>query len=129
MATKFGIGAEIQSPTGLSVCLSVTLLQIASSFLFLNGIEPFLAVSSKCGTLQKRCSSIFDLDPLTPKIYSPKVAQNREWFISRLAWQIDRRCLDLLGVFGDGRFNGTMQNVVGPTLVAMATTFGLGEEI
>jgi len=30
---------------------------------------------------------------------------------------------------GDGRFNGTMQNVVGPTLVAMATKFGLGAEI
>jgi len=33
------------------------------------------------------------------------------------------------GVLGDGRFNGTMQNHVGPTLVAMATTFGLGAEI
>jgi len=33
------------------------------------------------------------------------------------------------GFFGDGRFNGTMQNVVGPTLVAMATKFGLGTEI
>jgi len=33
------------------------------------------------------------------------------------------------GVIGDGRFNGTMQNVVGPTLVAMATKFGLGTEI
>jgi len=33
------------------------------------------------------------------------------------------------GVFGDGRFNGTMQNVVEPTLVAMATKFGLGAEI
>ena len=32
-------------------------------------------------------------------------------------------------VFGDGRFNGTMQNVVGHTLVAMATKFGLGTEI
>jgi len=49
--------------------------------------------------------------------------------ISRLVWQIDRRCLGLPGGFGDGRFNGTMQNVVGPTLVAMATKFGLGAEI
>jgi len=32
-------------------------------------------------------------------------------------------------VFGDGRFNGTMQNVFGPTLVDMATKFGLGAEI
>ena len=30
---------------------------------------------------------------------------------------------------GFGRFNGTTQNVVGPTLVAMATKFGLGSEI
>jgi len=49
--------------------------------------------------------------------------------ISLLVWQIDRRCLGLLGGFLDGRFNGTMQNVVGPTLVAMATKFGLGAEI
>jgi len=34
----------------LSVCH--TSLQIASSFLFLDGIEPFLAVSSLCGILQ-----------------------------------------------------------------------------
>jgi len=49
--------------------------------------------------------------------------------ISRFVWQIDRICLSLLGGFRDGRFNETMQNVVGPTLVAMATTFGLGAEI
>jgi len=55
-----------------SVCLSVTLLQIDSSFLFLDGIEPFLAVGSPCGTT-KRCSSTFDLGPLTPKIYFPKL--------------------------------------------------------
>ena len=41
----------------LSVCLSgspsvTLLLQIASSFLFLYGIEPFLHISSPCGTLQ-----------------------------------------------------------------------------
>jgi len=33
------------------------------------------------------------------------------------------------GVFGDGQFSGTVQNVVGPTLVAMATKYGLGAEI
>ena len=33
------------------------------------------------------------------------------------------------GFFEDGRFNGTMQNVVGPTLVAMATKFGLKSPI
>ena len=31
--------------------------------------------------------------------------------------------MGLLGGFRDGQFNGTMQNVVGPTLVAMATKF------
>jgi len=49
--------------------------------------------------------------------------------ISRLVWQIDWRCLHLPGFYGDGRFNRAMQNVAGPTLVAMATTFGLGVEI
>ena len=32
-------------------------------------------------------------------------------------------------MFGDGLFNGTMQNVVGPTLVAMEMKFGLGVEM
>ena len=45
----------------------------------------------------KRCSSIFDLGPLTPKIYSPKVEKKSP--ISRLVWHIDRRCLGLLGGF------------------------------
>jgi len=60
--------------------------------------------------------------PLTPKICT-------ESPISRLVRQIDRRCLGLPGGFGDGRFNGTMQNVAGPTLVAMAMKFGLGAGI
>jgi len=45
MAPTFGLGAEIQSPTGMSVCLSVTNFKLLL-FLFLDGIEPFLAVSS-----------------------------------------------------------------------------------
>jgi len=32
------------------------------------------------------------------------------------------------GVFGDDRFNGNMQNILGPILVAMATKFWLGAE-
>ena len=55
----------------LSVCLSVTPLQIASS-LFLDGIEPFLAISSPCGLYKTVYFSIFDLGPLMRKIYSPK---------------------------------------------------------
>jgi len=36
----------------------------------------------------KRFSSIFDLGPQTPKIYSPKFAQNRQY--GQLVWKIDR---------------------------------------
>jgi len=64
----------------------------------------------------------FNTQNLLPKICTKSP-------ISWLVWQIDRRCLHLPGVFGDGRFNGTTQNVMGPTLVAMATKFGLGVEI
>jgi len=34
-----------------------------------------------------------------------------------------------IGVFGNGRCNGSMQNVVWLTLVVMATKFGLGAQI
>ena len=69
--------------------------------------------------LYKRCSSIFNLGPPNAQNYSPKFSQ--------LVWQIDVWAYQ--GVFGDGRFNGTMQNVMGLTLVAMATKFRLGMEI
>ena len=66
----------------LTVCLSrcqsvsVTPLQIAS-FLFLDGIEPFLGCQFSMTPSTKRFSSISDLGPLMPKIYSSKFAQNR----------------------------------------------------
>jgi len=41
--------------------------------------------------------------------------------ITQLVWQIDRRCLGLPGGFRNARFNGTMQNVVGPTHVGLGT--------
>ena len=44
----------------------------------------------------------------------------------------DRQAADVCtyqGVFGDSRLNGTMQNVVGPTLVVMGTKFGLKSAI
>ena len=96
-------------------------------FLFLDGIEPFFGRHFSMCSSTKHCSSIFDLGPLTPKIYSPKICTKS--LITRLVWQIDQRCLGLPGVSGNGRFNGTMQNVVRPTLVEMATKFGLGAEI
>jgi len=64
-------------------------------FLFLDGIEPFLAVSSPYKT---EFSSIFYLGPLKPKIYSPKFFGTKSP-ISRLVWQIDGRCLGLPGGF------------------------------
>ena len=52
-----------------SVCLFVTLLpQIDSSFLFLDGIEPFFGHHLYMWHSTKRCSSTFELGPLTPKI-------------------------------------------------------------
>ena len=109
----------------MSVCLSVTVLQIDSSFLFLGEIEPFFDRHFSMCSSKKRCSSIFDLGPLTPKICTKSPISRLVSFV----WQIHRRCLGLSGVFGDGQFNGTVQNVVGPTLVAMATKFELGAEI
>jgi len=60
----------------LSVCLYVCMFvtNITSSFLFLDGIEPFLGHQFSMTKTTKRFSSIFDLGPLTPKIYSPKFA-------------------------------------------------------
>jgi len=107
--------------------MSVTPLQIAY-FLFLDGIEPFFGRQFSMCLSTKLFFFDFSLKPpkaqnLLPKIFATKSP------ISRLVWQIDRRCLAYQGVFGDGRFNGTMQNFVGPTFVAMATKFGLGAEI
>jgi len=52
-------------------------LPIASSFLFLDGIEPFFGRQFSMWHCAKLFSSIFDLGPLMPKIDSPKFAQNR----------------------------------------------------
>ena len=129
----------------LSVYMSVTLLQIDSSSLFLDGIDPFLGHQFSMTKTTKRCSSnfdllpwqrnlgffcknlkllllflffdgiepffgrqfsvnpstkrssIFDLGPLTHKIDSPKFEQKSP--ITRLVWQIDHRCLRLIGGF------------------------------
>ena len=79
------------------VCMSVTLLQIDSSSLFIDGIEPFFGRQFFMWHSTKRCSSIFDLGPITPKIYSQKFGKKSP--ISRLLWQIDRSCLGLIGGF------------------------------
>ena len=115
----------------LSVCISVHLcvcdkLQIDSSFLFLDGIEPFFVRYFFMTLSTKHCSSIFDLGPQRPK-FAP---QNLHKITYKSACMADRPDIFARnGVFGDGRFNGTIENVVEPTLVAMAMTFGLGAEI
>ena len=56
------------------VCLTVTLLQIDSSFSFFDGIEPIFGRHlSPYGTPQNVVLRLFDLGPLTPKIYSQKL--------------------------------------------------------
>jgi len=47
----------------LFVCVSVTLIQVDSSSLFLDGIEPFLGHQLSMTKATKRCSSNFDLLP------------------------------------------------------------------
>jgi len=59
----------------LSLCLSVTNFKLLL-LLFLDLIETFFGRQFSMTHSTKRCSSIFDLGPLTPKIYSPKFAQN-----------------------------------------------------
>ena len=75
------------------------LLQIAS-FLFLDGIEPFFGRQFSMWMMwhsTKLFSLIFDLGPLNHRIYSPKFGTKSP--ISRLVWQIDGKCLSLLGGF------------------------------
>jgi len=85
----------------LTVCMSVSpsvtvLLQIDSSFLFLDGIEPFF---DRQFSMWHSTKIFFDFwfRPLNPKIYSPKFGTKSP--ICRLVWQIDRKCLWLLGGF------------------------------
>jgi len=78
------------------VCLFVTdKLQIDSSFLFLDGIEPFWP-SFLHVALYKTLFFDFWFRPLTPKLYSQNFGKKS---ITGLVWQIDRRCLDILGGF------------------------------
>ena len=88
-------------------------------FSFLNGIEPFFDRHLFMWRSTKR-SSIFDLRPLTPKIYSQKLAL---------------RVIESVIIYMDVCHGSVGQSVhtktcmwVGPTLVAMATIFGLGAE-
>ena len=80
----------------MSICMSVTLLQIDSSFLFLDGIEPFWP-SVVHMALYKTLFFDFWFRPPNPQNLLPKFDTKSP--ISRLVQQIDRRCLGLLGGF------------------------------
>jgi len=84
--------------------------------LFLDGIEPFLGHPFSVAKTTKR-ASIFDLGPLKPKIYSPKLLAIRLHF--HVATR--GRALGSSALPGESRQS--------TELVAMATKFGLGAEI
>jgi len=109
----------------MSVCMSVCHAATSNRFFFFVSRwnraifwPSFLHVA-----LYKTFSSISDLGPLTSKIYSPKSP------ISRLVRQIDRICLGVLWGFRGWPIQWNHVKFCGPTLVAMATTFGLSAEI
>ena len=67
-----------------SVCLFVTLLQIDSSSLCLDGIEPFLDHQFSMTKTTKRCSSNFDLLPWQPNLgYFAKITNCFFFFVFR----------------------------------------------
>jgi len=87
MATKFGVKSPI-----------TRLVPSNRFFFFVSGWNR--AIFDRWFSMwrsTKRCSSIFDLGSLTPKIYSPKFGTKSP--ISPLVWQTDRRCLHLTGGF------------------------------
>ena len=117
----------------LCVCLFVTmLLQIDSSFLFLYGIEPFrhLVISSSLHVAHYE-TKFFDFwfRPPNAQNLLHKICNCTKSPISRLVWQIDRRCLHLPGGFRGWPIHWNHAKCYGADLVAMTTTFGLGTEI
>jgi len=76
----YSLGVYYCQQLTVSVCLSLCLsrsFKLLLLFCFLMKSSHFwLCHLSMCPST-KPCSSIFDLGPLTPKIYSPKFAQNR----------------------------------------------------
>jgi len=82
----------------LSVCLSVTdKLQIASSFLFLDKSSHFFGRQFSMNPSTKLFFFDFWFRPPNSQNLLPKFAKKSP--ISRLVWQIDRRCLHLPGGF------------------------------
>jgi len=105
------------------MCICMSRCSFKSLLLFCFSMESshFLAASSTCGTLQNCFSSIFDLGPLTPKIYSPKFGTKSQ--VSLYGRYTYRRCLGLLGGFRGWPIQWNHKKFVGPTLVVMAMKF------
>jgi len=106
----------------MSLCLSVTLLQIAFSFFFLDGIEPFFGRQFSMWHTTKRCSSIFDLGPLTPKIYCQKL------FLHKIAYK--SACMaDRPEIFGPTRGFSGMADSMEPCKILWADPCCHGNKI
>ena len=110
----------------LCVCLSVTdKLQIASFFCLSMESSHFWPTVLHVA-LYETVFLDFDLGSLTQKFTPPnlhKIAYDSASTADiQAVWAY-------YGVFGDGRFNATMQNDVGPTPVVKATKYRLGAEI
>ena len=117
-----GLGAEILSPTGLSVSPSVTeLLQIESSSLFLDGIQPLFGRQFSMCPSTKRCSSIFDLGPRYSSKFTP---QNLHKIAYKSACMADRP-----EVFGPTRGFSGMADSMEPCKMLWADHCCHGDEI
>jgi len=80
------------------VCPSVTLLQIASSFLLLDGIKHFFGRQFSMCPSTKLFFFRFLILACKAQNLLPKICTKS--LISWLVWQIDRRCVGLPGGFG-----------------------------
>jgi len=121
MATTFGLTRRSSRlPACPSVCLSVTLLQIASSFFVSQWNRAILCRQFSMWHSTKRCSNANNL--------LPKICNCTKSPISRLVWQIDWRCLSLPGGFRGWPIQWNHAKCCGVTLVATATKFGLGAD-
>ena len=82
----------------ISVSLSRTNFKLILLFCFSMESSHFLAISYPCGTLQNVVLDFWFRPPApNAQNFLPKICTKSP--ISRLVWQIDRRCLGLLGGF------------------------------
>jgi len=112
----------------MSVCLSRCSFKLILLFLFLDGVEPFLAVISPCGTPQNIVLRFWFRPPNAQNLL-PKICTCTKSPITRLVWHTYRRCLGLLGGFREWPIQWNHVKYCGPTGVTMSMKFGLCAEI